>query len=103
MDPAQLGDPLHQGPHFGAEVGLDLIGGDAGVLDHVVQEAGGDHPCTGAGLPQQIGYGNRMDDIGLARGPQLALVVAVGVIEGAGEQQLGIRRAAVVLARRHVL
>ena len=103
MDPAQLGDPLHQGPHLGAEASLDLIGGDAGVLDHVVQEAGGDYPCTGAGLPQQIGNGDRMDDVRLARGPQLALVVAVGVIEGAGEEQLGVRRAAVVLARRHVL
>ena len=66
MDAPQLGDPLHQGPHLGAKLGLDFLRRYLGVFDHVVEEAGGDDRTASTNIAQQIGYGDGMDDVGLA-------------------------------------
>ena len=95
VDAAKFGNPLHQGPHLSAEVALDLVGGDFGVLHHVVQEASGNHAGTGADVAQQVGDGDRMNDVGLAAGSVLALVQLVGEIKGRGQQRLGVGGAAV--------
>ena len=53
----------------------DLLGGDVGVFDGVMQEAGGD----GGGVHLQVGEDlsdfERMDDVGLAGGAPLAFVL----------------------------
>ena len=41
-DPVQLGDPVDDGGHVGAELGLDLGQPEAGVLDRVVEQGGRD-------------------------------------------------------------
>ena len=102
VNAAELGHPLHQGPHLGAEAGLDVLRGDLGVLHHVVQKAGGDHRRTGADVPQEIGHRNRVNDVGLAAGSKLPRVKLEGEVEGGRQQGLGVGRAGVAIARRHV-
>ena len=82
MNAAQLGDPLHQAPDLRAEVLLDLLRRDLGVLHHVMEEAGRDHPGTGTDVPQEIRDGDRMADVGLTASPHLAVVQLKGEIEG---------------------
>ena len=94
VNATQLGDPLHQAPHLRAEVLLDLLGRDLGVLHHVMEETGGDHPGTRTDVPQQIGDGDRMADVGLTAGPHLAVVELKGEIEGGGQQRFGVGGAA---------
>ena len=52
VNAAELGNPLHQGPHLGAEMLFDLLSGDLGVLHHVVQEARSDHAGAGTDIAQ---------------------------------------------------
>ena len=52
VNAAQFGHTLHQLPHFGAEVLLDLVGGDIGVFHHVMQEPGRDHAGARTDIPQ---------------------------------------------------
>ena len=68
-----------------------------------MEEAGGDHRRAGADVAQQTGDGDRMDDVGLAAGPELALVQLEGKVEGGGEQALTVGGAAAAAAGRHVL
>src|SRR6266404_4440909 len=42
LDPGQLGDAFDQLRDLLAELGLELVGVDAGVLDDVVQKRGGE-------------------------------------------------------------
>ena len=102
MNAAELGDPLHQLAHLSTEMLLDLIRRDVGVLDHVVQEAGGDDTGAGADVPEQIGHGHRVDDVGVATGPELALVELESEIKGRDQQGFRIRGAALADARRHI-
>jgi hypothetical protein len=69
---------------------FDLLRGDVGVLHHVVEEAGGDHPGTGTDVAQQVGNGDGMDDVGLAAGAVLALMELEGEIKSRGQQGLGV-------------
>lgn len=93
MNASQLGDALHQRPHLGAKMGFQLLGAHFGVLDHVVEETGGNHAGTCADVTEQIGDGDRMDDVRLAGGSHLTGVELVGEIKGAGQQRVGIVRA----------
>ena len=94
VDASQLGDPLHQRPHLGTEMQRDLFWRDLGVLHHIVQEAGGDHGGAGTDVAQQISHRHRMDDVGLAAGPELALMQLIGEIKRRGQQGLGVGGAA---------
>ena len=102
VNAAELGDPLHQFTHLGTEVQLDLIGGDVGVFDHVVEEPCGDHRSAGADVPQQISHRHRMDDVRVSTGPELALVELKAEIKGRHQQRLGIGWAALANAGRHI-
>jgi len=77
----QLGDLLAEHPG-------DLVTGDLGVLDHVVQQRGDDgrgvHPVVG----EDAGDFDRMGEIGVARGAHLRAVRAHGVDVGAIQQRL---------------
>ena len=102
MDAAELGDSLHQLTHLGTEMQLDLIGGDIGVFDHVMEEPRGDHRSTGTDIPQQIGHRHRMDDVGVSTGPKLTFVELKAEIKGRHQQRLGIGGAALTNAGRHI-
>ena len=102
VDAAELGDPLHQFTHLRTEVELDLIRGDVGVLDHIMEEPSSDHRGTGTDVSQQISHGHRMDDVWVSTGPELALVELKAEIKGRHQQRLGIGGAALANARRHV-
>jgi hypothetical protein len=65
-----------------AEFLANLVHGDAGIFDDVVQEAGlhGDHVHAHVG--QDVGHHDGMGHIGLAGIARLVLVVAAGELEG---------------------
>jgi hypothetical protein len=72
--PVQLRDPVDDVGHLRAELPSDLVQLDLGVLHSVVQEG-----CAGAdGVETELGHDrrhcHRMGDVGLARGPPLALM-----------------------------
>ena len=92
--PPSLVTPLHELSHLSAEVLLDLIRRDVGVLHHVVQEAGGDDTGAGSDVPEQIRHRHRVNDVGIATGAELALVKLESEIKGRDQQGLWIRGAA---------
>ena len=92
MDAAELGHPLHQGPHLSAKVLLNLGGGDVGVLDHVVEKPGGNHAGAGADIAQQVGHRHRVNDVGLATGAHLAVVELEGEVKGGRQQGVAVGR-----------
>ena len=102
VNAAQFRHPLHQLAHLRTEMQLDLVGGDVGVLHHVVQEPGRDHAGAGTDVPQQIGNGNGVNDVGITTGPELALVQLKPEIKGRHQQGFWIRRAARPQARWNV-
>ena len=81
MNAAELGDALHQLPHFGSEVPFDFLEADIGVFHHVMEEASGNYRCTGTDIPQQICHGHGMDDVGLSSGSHLLAVELVSEIK----------------------
>ena len=103
MDAAQLGDALHQLPHFGSEVPLDFFQAHIGVFHHVVEEPSRDHRSAGADVAQQIRHGHRMDDVGLTGGSHLLAVKLIGEIKGRRQQTLWVGGAGFALARGHML
>ena len=77
-DARELGDALDERGDLGAELRGDLFARDDGVLDDVVQERGGDRRPVHLQVGQDRGDRERVLDVGLARGAQLALVGSVG-------------------------
>ena len=72
----QLGDPVDDGGHLGAELLLQLGERDPGVLDGVVQQGGGDGGVVQAEVGGDLGHGDGVGDVGVAR---LALLALVGL------------------------
>ena len=66
LQPGQLGDAIDQPGDLAAEAGLDLRQLDRRVLDHVVQQAGGDRGGVQPIARQDVGHRDRMGDIGIA-------------------------------------
>ena len=75
LDLVDLGDALDDVSHLVAEVGLDLLAGGRRVFDGVMQETGGDGRRVHLHFGQNFSHFKRMDDVRLARGAHLALVV----------------------------
>ena len=75
LDLVELGDAFDDVGDLLAEALFDLLGGDVGVFDGVVQQAGGD----GGGVHLELGEDQadfeRMDGVGLAGGSLLAFVL----------------------------
>ena len=84
--PVELGDPVDDGGHVGAELGLEVGEADAGVLDGVVQQRRGDGGVVEAELGHDAGHGQRVLDVGLARLADLPGVRVAGPLVGPGEQ-----------------
>ena len=66
FQPGQLGDAIDQAGDFLAEPRLDLRQLDRRVLDHVVQQAGGDRGGVEPVAGQDVGDRDRMAEIGIA-------------------------------------
>jgi hypothetical protein len=69
-----------------AEALGDLFGGDVGVFDRVVQQAGGDGGRVHLQLGQHLRDLQRMDDVGLARGALLALMLLQAELPGPADE-----------------
>ncbi len=74
LQPGQLGDAIDQAGDLAAEAGLDLGQLDRGVLDHVVQQPGGDRGGVQPIAGQDVRHRDRMGDVGIA------VVTALGAV-----------------------
>ena len=75
LDLVQLGDAFDDVRHLLAEALLDLFGGDIGVFDGIVQQAGGDGGGVHLQLRQHQRDLQRMARIGFAGGALLSLML----------------------------
>ena len=82
LDFVDLGDAFDDVGDLVAEVGLDLLAGGGGVFDGVVQEAGGDGGRVHLHFGQNFGDFKRMNDVRLAGGAHLALVMLDAELPG---------------------
>ena len=82
VDLADLGDALDDVRDLLAELGLDLVDGDRGVFDRIVQQSGGD----GRGVELHLGQDGRdlqrMRQVRLAGLARLPLVMLLGKLVG---------------------
>ena len=91
-DGADLGDALDDVGDFGAEQLLDALDGGQGVLDDVVEEAGGDGDGVELHVGQEVGDRERVDQVGLARVADLSPVLEGREDVGPPEQlDVGVR------------
>ena len=82
LDFVDLGDALDDVGHLVAEVGFDLLAGGRSVFDGVVQQAGGDGCRVHLHFGQNFGDLKGMDDVGLAGGAHLALMMLDAELPG---------------------
>ena len=80
-DPRQLGDALDEQRDVGAELGPELLDVRVRVLDHVVQQRGGDRLLVEMELRTDARDAERVVDELLAGPPRLARVRALGELE----------------------
>src|SRR5690625_28750 len=85
---ADLGLAFDDAAHGHAEFLLDLLEGDVGVLDGVVQQAGDKRVGIEVHLRQQGGHGHRMHDVGLTGPAPHAVMGFTGQLESLGETLL---------------
>ncbi len=78
---AQLGDAVHAARHVFAEVLAHVLDGDAGVLDHVVQQPGLHADQVHLHVGQEVGHHERMHHVGVAGIADLQLVMFRGETE----------------------
>jgi hypothetical protein len=82
LDFVDFGDALDDVGDLLAEFGDDVFGGDRGVFDGVVEEAGGDGGGVELHLGEDEGDLQRMEDVGLAGGAELAVMVLEAELPG---------------------
>ena len=89
---ADLRDAFDDVRHVRAEQLADALDGRQRVLDHVVEQAGGDRHGVEAKVNQKLGDGERMDQVGFARSAHLSPVFEGRKDVGAAEQlEVGLR------------
>ena len=86
LDFINIGDAFDDVGHLVAEFGGNLFVSGGRVLDRVVQEARGDGRRVHLHLRQHLGHFERMNNVRLARGPQLPLMVAGAELPGPANQ-----------------
>ncbi len=87
-DPLQLGDPVDDLRHYGAEIGLQVGQRQRGVLDGVVQQGGRQCDVVHAEPGQNRRHRQWVRDEGLARTADLALVRPLGRLVRLQDQAL---------------
>ena len=91
-DGADLGDPLDDVGDLGAEELRDPLDGGQGVLDDVVEEAGGDGDDVELHVGQEVGHLERVDQVRLAGVADLSLVLEGREHVGPPQQlEVGVR------------
>jgi hypothetical protein len=75
LDFVDFGDALHNVGHLVAKFGRNLLIGGRGVFHRIVQQAGGNRRRVQLHLRQDLGHLQRMNDVRLARGAHLPVVV----------------------------
>ena len=90
LQPGQLGDAIDQPGDLAAEPRLDLRQLDRRILDHVVQQPGGDRGGIQPIARQDVGHRERMRDVGIAVVAALRAVRPLGQRIG-GVDQPGVR------------
>ena len=85
-DGADLGHALDDVGDLGPEQLLDALDGGEGVLDDVVEQAGGDGDGVQPHVGEDVGDLERMDEVGLARVADLSLVLERREDVGAPQQ-----------------
>ena len=91
-DGADLGHALDDVGDFGAEQLLDALDGRQRVFDDVVEEAGGDGDGVELHVGEEVGDGEGMDQVGLARMADLSPVLEGREDVGPPEQlDVGVR------------
>ena len=75
-------------PNCSRTASMDMLG----VLDHVVQQGGGEGGAVEPQVGADVGGADRMVDVGLAAGPQLVLVLRGRHVEGARRPDPGRSR-----------
>ncbi len=75
-----------------AEVLRDRLDGGQRVLDDVVQQAGDDAGRVQLELGEDVGHLQRVDQVGLARAPDLVAVLAGGEDVGPAQESRHLRR-----------
>ena len=86
LDLVDLGDALDDVGDLVAEVGVDLLAGGGRVFDGVVEEARGDGGRVHLHLRQDFGHFKRMNDVRLAGGAHLALVMLDAELPGLADK-----------------
>ena len=74
----QLGDPIHQPRDLDPEQVLDIVEGDAGVFDGVVEQRGGDRVAVQTQFRQNAGHLDRMGKIRITGRTNLSAVSLQG-------------------------
>ena len=82
LDLVDLGDALDDVGDLFAECCRDFFAGDGGVFDGVVEQTGGDGSGVKLHLGEDFGDLERMDDVGLAGGAHLSVVVVDAELPG---------------------
>ena len=91
-DGADLGHAFDDVGHLGAEQLPDALDGGQRVLDDVVQQAGGDRHDVELHVGQEVGHGERVNQVGLARMADLSPVLEGREDIGPPEQlDVGVR------------
>ena len=86
LQPVELGHPVDDGAHLGAELLGDVLEGEPGVLHGVVQQGRGHRPGVEAQLGHDGGDGHGVGDVGLPGLAELALVRLLGDLAGPDDQ-----------------
>ena len=86
LDFVELGDAFDDVRDLLAEALGDIAGGDVGVFDGIVQQAGGDGGGVHLELGEDLADFERMADVGLARGAALAFVFLDGERPGRADE-----------------
>jgi hypothetical protein len=97
-DLAELGDPVDQHLDLLPEQPADVLGGGAGVLDAVMEQTGADRGDVQPQIGDDLGDAERVDDVRLARPPELS-GVAFGRELVAAPDETGVGACVVALDR----
>ena len=93
LDALELGDAVDDGGDLRPEVLLHVAERDLGVLDRVVEEGRGDGDLVEPDVGDDAGHGQRVVDVALAAGAELAAVRLGGDLVGPvdrGDRRLGV-------------
>ncbi len=86
VDLADLGDAFDDVRHLLTEFLPDFYGGDRGVFDRVVQQAGGDRNRVHLHVREHVRDFQRMNQVGFARSPRLPGMMFLGELVGLLDQ-----------------